>query len=1247
MKIKTKLLIGSMIAAIIMLMLASAGVINIMRSNSQLEVMYNEQYAKMKLAYQLRGEFNKIGQGLGNLLINSNDDAERTIESLESFRNMQRNGDQIINDMRNMRLTATEKSLLDELAAVSEQNARYLEAVAKVIEAGDLEAAQELKVNEGDLYQRELVGQSNYFADYQNNNLDEAFQSSLAGNRTTMAIMSVITVVGLILAIWALMWNMNGIHLGLTNIITLINRFKKGRLGDEERDLVKYQGEFGQIAEQFIELSDIVEGQKTQQQIYLAEAEGHAWVKTNANMITLAMQGQTALDGLSDVFIQSLAPLVGAHHGIVYVREGLGSQNSLKAYAAYAFEDAELFQKIHAFGQGLPGQCAQGQEKIVLHNLPPEYIKVRSGLGEASPNQVKLVPLLANERVVGVIELAFLQEPTKIQKELLEEAIENAGLLISNLFDRIRIDELLKESQAMSEELQVQAEELISQQEEMRRSNERLEEQTKELIRSEELLQSQQEELEQTNEQLLSKTHLLELQVRQTEQKNRQIERTRMTLEKQAVQLAMSSKYKSEFLANMSHELRTPLNSLLILSQMLKDNADGNLTDKQVEFASTIYSSGNDLLKLIDEILDLSKISAGKMDIVTEHVPLQELDLYFRRSFTPISLQKNLAFETKLGENVPKEIFTDSHRLKQILKNLLSNAFKFTSHGKVELAIRPANPDEAGIDEALGKQIAFEVRDTGIGIPESKQQIVFEAFQQVDGTTSRIYGGTGLGLAISRELATLLGGKITMQSEEGKGSVFTLYLPEFYLAADNQSKEIHDEVLESPLLKAHLPQYAEMNNEAAVASAMADEAAEREEQVQGQRQDQVQAHQPLLVDDDAGSIGINDKVVLIIEDDINFAKVLLDIARIRGFKGIVALQGDKGLSYARTYKPDAILLDIQLPVMDGWTILNQLKQHPLTRHIPVHVISVVDEVQQGLSMGALAYLKKPASKEKLDAVFTQIEAFIERDVKQLLVVDDDAKQRESIIELIGYDDVRITAVGTGKEALEELRKQHYDCMVLDLGLPDMTGFELLDEIRNSTLSLDLPIIVYTGRDLDKKEEIQLKKYAGTIIIKDVKSPERLLDETTLFLHRVESNLPEDKRNILRKLHSTEAIFHGKHVLLVDDDIRNVFALSSVLESYSMKITFAENGHEALEKLAQYPEIDLVLMDMMMPEMDGYETMRAIRENETWDKLPIIAITAKAMKDDRDKCISAGASDYIAKPVNTEQLLSLMRVWLYQ
>lgn len=589
---------------------------------------------------------------------------------------------------------------------------------------------------------------------------------------------------------------------------------------------------------------------------------------------------------------------------------------------------------------------------------------------------------------------------------------------------------------------------------------------------------------------------------------------------------------------------------------------------------------------------------------------------------------------------MPEWVYTDSHRVKQILRNLLSNAFKFTNRGSVSLIGRKMKKEDLpGYLNTNQEYVGFTVKDTGIGIPSDKTDLIFEAFQQVDGTTSRKYGGTGLGLSISRELARLLGGAIQVESSEGVGSSFTLFLP------DNHEEEVQvDDAAREAAASSEIDK--SVRDSRTMRSGRQTVLTPDPESISIMELPPSDSPVPVILEDDQENLLEGDKILLIIEDDVNFAHILMDMARGRGFKAIVALQGDKGLEMARQYLPDAIILDIQLPVMDGWTILGELKSSSATRHIPVHVISVIDDMKQGLMMGAIAYLKKPSSKDSLDKAFSHIESYTENQLKRLLIVEDDEIQRKAIIELIGHDDVAITAVSTGSEALNELHSQRYDCMVLDLMLTDMTGFELLDQIRDDQYLNDLPIIIYTGKELDSKEEMKLRKYAESIIIKDVKSPERLLDETTLFLHRVEANLPEDKRRILQKLHNKETLFEGKKILLVDDDIRNVFALSSVLEGYRMDVTFAENGREALEILDKNPEIDLVLMDMMMPEMDGYEAMTRIRQIPKFEKLPIIALTAKAMKEDRGKCIEAGASDYVKKPIQTDQLLSLMRVWLY-
>ncbi|MFC5653218.1 response regulator [Paenibacillus solisilvae] len=1231
MKTKTKLIISFIVMIFLLLFISLAALNNFTIVSGKLDEIYKDRYQKLMIAYDLRGEVNDFAKGLVNVLTVP---TQATLNKNEELlTNTPARAEKLFAQLDGLAVTDAEESIIRELKRETAGYLAYGSQVVDLIHAGKASEAINLREREGLAYQENTINLIDDLTAFHRKAMDTAVAEAAAANQNNRMIMINTSVIGLVIGFGTMLWNLTGVTRGLNTLTTLIGGYARGTLDRTFRQKTgRMKDEFGEIAKAFYALADDLD-RKTQIELtYNKKIEDESWVKSNTASLALLLQTEQELGQISQTFIEQMAPLVGACYACLYVREGLGDDKSLKLQGAYAPQDTRMFEQQFVIGEGLVGQCARSKQIIELTELPPSYIKLRSGIGETAPSHLMLFPVLYQNRLLAVIELAGIQPFDERQRALLTELAESCGITLNNLFGRIRIEELLRESQALGEELQVQSEELISQQEELRNTNERLEEQTRALRSSEELLQSQQEELEQSNEELLKKAHLLELQIKQTEKKNEQIEKTKQALEKQTVQLALSSKYKSEFLANMSHELRTPLNSLLILSQMLKDNKDGNLTSKQLEFATTIHSSGGDLLKLIDEILDLSKIGAGKMNLVTENVPVAEMLDNLKRSFAPLGQQKGIAFTTMIEPGVPKDIYTDSHRVKQVLKNLLSNAFKFTHQGEISVTIRAAehelDQDELSSITGKGSVIAFDVRDTGIGIPEDKQQMIFEAFQQVDGTTSRIYGGTGLGLAISRELSGLLGGTLTLQSTEGVGSIFTLYLPEFYVG-DLSVAEGAENTIENrePVPNAF--------NSVTIQSALQSVSAAAAEM------------NPIAVEDDREAIGAGDRVVLIIEDDINFARVLLDMARSRGFKGIVALQGDRGLDDARTFLPDAILLDIMLPVMDGWSVLHHLKHDADTRHIPVHVISVMEDIQQGLSMGAIAYLRKPATKERLDSLFQQIESFLDRDLKRLLIVEDDAVQRISITELIGHDDVIIKGVSSGREALEELNIQHYDCMVLDLGLPDINGFDLLDSIRKNENLRSLPIIIYTGRDLDKKEERELKKYAETIIIKDVKSPERLLDETTLFLHRVVADLPEEKRSVLRKLHSVETIFEGKPILIVDDDIRNVFALSSALEGYNMHIHFAENGRESLEMLEKHPDIQLVLMDMMMPEMDGYEAMRRIRSIPKHEQLPIIAITAKAMKEDREKCIEAGASDYIAKPVNIDQLLSLMRVWLYK
>jgi len=957
------------------------------------------------------------------------------------------------------------------------------------------------------------------------------------------------------------------------------------------------------------------------------------WLKTNLARFTRMLQGQRDLQSVSRQILSELAPLVFAQHGVFYVMDGAADQAVLKLLSTYAYRERKHLSNQFRIGEGLVGQAALEKDRILLTEVPGDYIKISSGLGEATPLNVIVLPVLFEGEVKAVLELASFQRFSETHLAFLDQLTESIAIVLNTIAASMRQEELLKQSQALAEELQ-------GQQRELTETNQRLEQQARSLQASEELLKQQREQLQQTNEELEEKAELLAAQNSEVERKNREIDQARRALEEKAEQLALSSKYKSEFLANMSHELRTPLNSLLILSKLLSENSEGNLNPKQVDFAATIYASGSDLLSLINDILDLAKIESGTMGIEIGSVLFSEVRDEIERTFRQVADDKQLGFNVELASDLPRNMHTDAKRLQQVLKNLLANAFKFTAQGGVTLQIAPARQGWNADHETLNRAstvLAFAVTDTGIGISEDKQKIIFEAFQQADGTTSRKYGGTGLGLSISREIARLLGGEIRLVSAPGKGSTFTLYLPQTYI---------------SPV-----PNGWESGNGAAFRSSIgSSDGANGTERVAAYGLAAVVAEQitfdPALlvhveVGDDRDVIKPGDRVLLIIEDDIAFARILLDLAREQGFKGIVATRGDAGLALARSWKPDAITLDLQLPVVDGWGVLDRLKHDPATRHIPVHVISVMDGRQRSLHQGAIAYLQKPVTKDALDAALSTIKGFVERGVRNLLVVEDDEAQRTSIIELVGEDDVQITAVATGGEALEALATRQFDCMVLDLLLPDISGVELLDQLKREGKLAHLPVIVYTAKDLSKQEETELRRVAETIIVKDVRSMERLLDETALFLHRVEARLPQSKRRMLEQVHQSDPVLVDKKVLIVDDDVRNIFALTSVLERQKMQVFYAENGRDGIVVLEQIPDIDVVLMDIMMPELDGYETMRAIRQDERFKGLPIIALTAKAMKGDREKCIEAGASDYITKPVDTEQLLSLLRVWLYR
>jgi CheY-like chemotaxis protein/HAMP domain-containing protein len=930
------------------------------------------------------------------------------------------------------------------------------------------------------------------------------------------------------------------------------------------------------------------------------------WLKTNLAKFTRMLQGERDLTTVSNLILSEIAPLVNAQHGVFYVASKIGDETALELIASYAFKERKHLSNRFKLKEGLVGQCAWEKKRILIHNVPSDYIQINSGLGEAPPMNIIVLPVLFEDEVKAVIELASFNRFSETHQSFLDQLMESIGIVLNTIAANMRTEGLLKQSQLLTTELQ-------SQQEELKKTNDRLEQQAASLRQSEELLKSQQDKLRQTNEELEDKARLLETQKEEVEEKNHQIEIAKQALEEKAEQLALTSKYKSQFLANMSHELRTPLNSLLILSKLLAENTDGNLSDKQTEFAKTINAAGIDLLTLINDILDLSKIESGTVTVEIGDVVFDELRTYVDRTFRQVAEEKKLGFSIDIDSKLPKAMRSDGKRLQQIIKNLLSNAFKFTETGSVRFKIGLAKDTwrgaQSGLTGAAGDVLTFTVKDTGIGIAKDKQRIIFEAFQQADGTTSRKYGGTGLGLSISREIARLLGGEIEVESAPGKGSTFTLYLP-----LTTSDTEIRDPAATArayaPLSEAPSPIRF------------------------------TQRHQALS--DDESTVRQGDRVVLIVEDDAKFASVLLELAHERGLKGVIASTGGEVLPLVRKYHPDAITLDLGLPDIDGWALLDQLKRDPESRHVPVTIISVSDEAKRGFQAGAFDYLEKPVDRDRLTAALSRTKDFIDRPVRKLLLIEDDETQQKSISALIGEGDVLITAVGSGGAALEALQGERYDCAILDLGLPDMDGFELLERIRRIEGIGHMPIVVYTGLELSAEEQAKLNRLAETVIQKG-EAPEKLLDETAIFLHRAMSRLPEDRRRLLVHFKQRDISLQGKKVLIIDDDVRNIFSMTSALERHGMDILFAENGADGIRLLRAQPDIDVALVDIMMPEMDGYEVMQTIRAMETFRHMPVIAVTAKAMVGDREKCLEAGATDYIAKPVDIDQLVSMLRV----
>jgi CheY-like chemotaxis protein len=959
--------------------------------------------------------------------------------------------------------------------------------------------------------------------------------------------------------------------LGLTGLLAFVGRHELKRLSDTYSEAEQQQAATALLLEQQL------------------------WLRTGQRQLAEYTIGQQALESLGRSALEFIARYLDVAVAALYVREDNGD---LRRVASYGFSrDNEASGQSFHSGEGLVGQAAHENRVLELKDLHGSYLKVTSGLGQGAASQVLVVPVHNDGQVNGVVELGFLRPLGPRDLEFVNMVANNIGNSIHAALYRRRLQDVLAESQRLNEDLQAQ-------QQELRSANDELEEQSRVLAQSQAALENQQAELEQTNIQLAEQALSLD-------HKNVALRDVQGELEARAEELARASRYKSEFLANMSHELRTPLNSSLILAKLLSENPQGNLSAEQVRFAESIHSAGNDLLNLINDILDISKVEAGKLELVPEQLVLASLVASLKTTFEPLAQQKKLAFEIHMAPGAPIAVRSDRQRVDQILKNLLSNAIKFTETGTVRLTV---SPRPAG-------GVTLAVQDSGIGIRQEQQAIIFEAFRQADGTTSRRYGGTGLGLSISRDLSALLGGSISVQSAAGQGSTFTLLLP-----ADLAEQAVHPDLASGPGTLATAPGPALTKGNAmppATRPALAAIAA-------------------IADDRKAGRSG---RVLLVIEDEPAFARILYDLAHERHFSCLVAHSAEEGLALATQFVPDAVLLDMALPDQSGLCVLQQLKENPATRHIPVHVVSGYDSKEAALQMGAVGYAVKPATREQLREVFKKLEDKLTQQLKRVLLVEDDARQRESMIQLISDNDVQITAVATGSEALALLAGTVFDCMIVDLKLPDMQGNELLRRMSEADIGAFPPVIVYTGRNLTRAEEAELLKYSRSIIIKGARSPERLLDEVTLFLHKVEASLPAEQQSLLKFVRTRERLFEGRKILLVDDDVRNIFALTSALEQKGLLVEIGRDGFEALRKLDDISDIDLVLMDVMMPGMDGLQAMRQIRQNPRFHKLPIIAVTAKAMKDDQEDCLNAGANDYLAKPIDLDRLFSLLRVWM--
>ncbi len=970
------------------------------------------------------------------------------------------------------------------------------------------------------------------------------------------------------------------ISVRLAAIEEIANQISAGNYKITVKDEV--QDELGSIAGSLNKMAESLDISFTK----LSERE---WLQTGVALLNENVLAEQDIQNLAQTALTAAAEYSGSQAGALYLLNG---NKELEFKSGYALSAGYKKENIR-LGEGLIGQAALSAKMMEAQGIAAGDYTLSYVSGDVRPQSIIAIPLVFNRKLKGVIELAGLETYSANKKTFLDTAAFNIGIAVNTAQSRQKVQELLEETQAQTEELQAQHSE-------MENINAELEAQAEKLQASEEELKVQQEEMQQTNLELEERSRLLE-------EKNELILERNLEIQRKAEELALSTKYKSEFLANMSHELRTPLNSILLLSRLLSENVESNLSNDQVEYAQVIQNSGKGLLTLIDEILDLSKIESGKMDLEYTDIGISALIGDLQSLFAPLAKDKGIGFSINLVPGLPASLETDRLRLEQILRNLLSNALKFTKNGSVKLDIYAA-------DDVVN----FAVRDTGIGIPREKHQTIFEAFQQADGSTRRQFGGTGLGLSISRELAKLLGGEIRLESTEGEGSLFTLVLP----------------VKKGATIRPVVPEAEKqvVNDEAPTVP---------------NDQNYLSPVIPSPVDDDRNNLEPGDKIILIVEDDTSFARPLLDYTRQKGYKGIVTVRGDEALALAKRFMPLGILLDLQLPVKSGWEVMDELKSDPQTRPIPVHMMSSHPVKLKSLSKGAIDFINKPMAFEKMGEMFTKIEMALTRHPKKVMIVEENAKHAQALAYFLQQYNVASEIRNSVQEGIKVLKQNEIDCVILDMGIPEHDAYNTLEEVKKTPGMESIPIIIFTGKNLSQSEEIKIRQYADTIVVKTAHSYQRILDEVSLFLHLVEENKKDAKTSRYKRMGDLEEVLKAKTILVADDDVRNIFSLTKSLEQYGMTVLSAIDGREALHQLELHPNIDLVLMDMMMPEMDGYESTRHIRENPQFRNLPVIAVTAKAMTGDRAKCIAAGASDYITKPVDADQLISLLRVWLYQ